>query len=42
MITNSSLHYTIIKGVIQNGYAPDVKALSASLETDEKQLIEGL
>lgn len=42
MITNASLHYTIIKGIIQNGYAPDVKELSHLLKTNENQVVDGL
>lgn len=28
MISNSSLHYAIIKGIIEKGYAPNVEELS--------------
>lgn len=41
-ITNSSLHYTIIKHVIDRGYAPDVHALSQLLDSSGEEVVEGL
>ncbi len=42
MITNSKLHYTIIKYIIDKGYAPDVKTLSNLLSSSEKGVEESL
>ena len=42
MITNSNLHYTIIKYIVDNGHAPDVEELSAILKADRDEVIKGL
>jgi hypothetical protein len=42
MITNSNLHYSIIKGIIDNGFAPSVEELAKSLNTDKNKVIKGL
>lgn len=42
MVNNSSLHHAIIKHVIDKGYAPDIKALSALLSSDERAIEKGL
>jgi len=42
MVTNSNLHYTILKGIIENGYAPSLKALSNKLQVEEDAIIKGL
>jgi hypothetical protein len=42
MITNSNLHYTIIKSIIDNGFAPDVKELSEIFNTNEQEIVNGL
>jgi len=42
MITNSNLHYTIIKKIIDHGYAPSVSDLSKDLKATEQEVIEGL
>lgn len=42
MIANSTLHYSIIKFVIEKGYAPDVSDLSVLLEEREETVIESL
>jgi hypothetical protein len=42
MVTNSTLHYTIIKGIIDNGFAPTVEHLAATLQTDKEEVIKGL
>lgn len=42
MVTNSSLHYTIIKEVIEKGFAPDVKTLSSYLHAEEEEVVKGL
>ncbi len=42
MVTNSNLHYTIIKGIINKGYAPSIAALSKEMEVAETAIIKGL
>lgn len=42
MITHSSLHYSIIKGIIDNGYAPNVEDLSKILNADKTEIVKGL
>lgn len=42
MITNSILHYTIIKHIIDKGFAPGVKALSEILKTDVSEVEQAL
>jgi hypothetical protein len=42
MITNKMLHFTIIKYIIQNGYAPDVKEIGNLLNEKENDVINGL
>ena len=41
-MTSSTLHYTIIKHIIDKGYAPDVNYLSENLNIDRKEIIEAL
>jgi hypothetical protein len=42
MITTSNLHYTIIREIIDNGFAPSVEDLSKILNADEDDVIKGL
>jgi hypothetical protein len=42
MITNSNLHYSIIRFIIDNGYAPDINALAGILKADSKEVEQGL
>lgn len=42
MITNSNLHFTIIRHIVDKGYAPDVAALSKILHSDSETVIKGL
>ncbi len=42
MITNSKLHYTIIRKIIDNGFAPDVEELSKILGADKDEVIRAL
>lgn len=42
MITNSNLHYTIIKGIVDKGFAPTVNELSETLNYDEATIVKGL
>lgn len=42
MIQHSTLHYSIIKGVLENGFAPSVEDLSKILQTDKEDIIKGL
>ena len=42
MVTNSNLHYTIIREIINNGFAPSIESLSELLNTSETEIIEGL
>lgn len=42
MITNSNLHFSIIKGIIDNGFAPNVGELSKTLNADKNEIVRGL
>jgi Alkylmercury lyase len=42
MITNSNLHYTIIRYIIDNGYAPDSNTLSQLLNASVPDIEKGL
>lgn len=42
MITNSNLHYSIIRGIIDNGFAPSVEDLAETLKADKEDIIKGL
>ncbi len=42
MITNSTLHYTILLGIIENGIAPNVEKLSKILQVEENEIVKGL
>ncbi len=42
MITNSNLHYTLIKGIIDNGFAPSVEDLSKTLKATKNDIENGL
>lgn len=42
MVTNASLHFQIIKGIIENGYAPEAEELSKILEASTEEVIKGL
>ena len=42
MITHSNLHYTIIKGIIDNGFAPGVADLSKTLNAKKTEIVKGL
>lgn len=42
MITNPELHYHIIKGVIENGFAPSVNDLADTLKSDKEEVIKSL
>lgn len=41
-ISNSILHYTIIKFIIDNGFAPEVDELAGIFETSEEDIITAL
>ncbi|MBC8172952.1 MAG: alkylmercury lyase family protein [Chitinophagales bacterium] len=42
MITNSVLHYTILKHIIDHGYAPDITKLSDVLNSDAESVEKAL
>ncbi len=42
MVTNSNLHYTLIRCIIDNGYAPDVDALSGILGAPTGEIEQAL
>lgn len=42
MITNSKLHYTLIKNIIDDGYAPSLERLSKLLDADEESVTKAL
>ena len=42
MVTHDSLHYTLIKAIIDNGFAPDVEALGKLLNASKEEVIQGL
>lgn len=42
MVSNSALHYSILNGIIKNGYAPDNKSLAIELNVSEDTIVKGL
>jgi len=42
MITNSILHYTIIREIIENGFAPSAENLSEILQAEKEEILKGL
>src|SRR4051794_19085627 len=42
MITNSRLHYTLIRHIIDRGFAPSANELATLLGTDTPTIIQGL
>ncbi|WP_305952324.1 alkylmercury lyase family protein [Emticicia oligotrophica] len=42
MITNSNLHYQILKGIIDNGFAPSIDELSDIFNSNQESIIQGL
>jgi len=42
MVTNATLHYTIINQIIERGFAPDIKTLSKLLNSNEVDITKGL
>ena len=42
MISNAKLHYTILKRIIKDGFAPDVEVLSTLLNEEKVNVIKGL
>jgi len=42
MISNSTLHYTILRYIIENGFAPDVSTLAGILKSTGKEIEQGL
>ena len=42
MITNANLHYTILKEIIEKGFAPSVADLANLLNSEEQAVIQGL
>jgi len=42
MITNSSLHYTIISEIIKHGFAPTIGTIAELLHTDKQDVVRGL
>ncbi len=42
MITNSILHHSIIRKIIENGFAPSVEDLSEILHADKEEVEQGL
>ena len=42
MVTNSSLHYQLIKGIIENGFAPTIDNLARIFRTKQEEVIKGL
>lgn len=42
MITNSKLHYILIKAIIANGFAPNVEELAKILEVENRDIVRGL
>lgn len=42
MVTNASLHYTILKEIIEKGFAPNVEDLSRLLNVNTDIIIKGL
>lgn len=41
-VTNASLHYQLIKGIIDHGYAPSNESLANILEVQQQDIIDGL
>lgn len=42
MITKATLHYTILKAIIEKGFAPNVTDLAEILDTDKTNITKGL
>ena len=42
MIKNSTLHYAIIREIIETGFAPSVEALAVMLQAEKEQIVKGL
>ena len=42
MITNSILHYSIIRAIIENGFAPSVEGLVEILQAKKEEIVKGL
>lgn len=42
MLTNSSLHYKIIKGIVDNGFAPTNLDLAKAFQVTEEKIIDAL
>ena len=42
MITNSKLHYTILKQIIEKGYAPNTEELSHLLNASQEEVVKAL
>lgn len=42
MIKNSTLHYAIIREIIETGFAPSVEALAEMLQAEKEQIVKGL
>lgn len=42
MVTNSSLHYAILRHILDRGYAPDVQQLAGLLQSDPETVEAGL
>ena len=42
MLTRSILHYTVIKEIIDNGFAPSVESLSEILKSTKEEIVKGL
>lgn len=42
MVTNSKLHYTILKEIIDKGFAPDVDSLSQIFNITKEELVKAL
>lgn len=42
MVNNSSLHYTILKYIIDNGYAPSPDVLARLLNATQDEVVQGL
>lgn len=42
MVTNSNLHYTLLRRIIDKGFAPNADELAVLLNTDRQSVIKGL
>ena len=42
MISNGTLHYTILRHIIDRGFAPDVATLAQMLGTGIEEIVQGL